>query len=88
MLVRSETLDRYLTRFFDLFGASPHLGAAMFELVPEWLEFLELKGLLTPELHRQTLDSMQKLKNDMMSVFKHEADEPFLISQIKYHWEK
>lgn len=82
-----ETMDRYLTRFFQFLAHRPHSAAAVFELIPQWLSFLESYRLLDQQLYQHTLKSMQKLKEDLLKILRKEPDGATLESQIRGSWD-
>ena len=69
------TLDRFLVRFISFFSFRCYPAAATFELVPAWLRFLELRGLIDAEQRTQTLSELRGLATDLHKVWeKHTAD--------------
>ena len=81
-----ETLDRYLFHFFHFLGAYPHSAAAVFELIPKWLSFLESNHLLDQKLHQSTLDSIKPLKEHLLKILRKEPDGATLEFQIQEGW--
>ena len=70
-----RTLDAYLGGLNLDFSPQNYRIAAMFELVPAWLRFLESHGLIDTDRREQTLGEMSALGHDMRAMFaKYQAD--------------
>lgn len=59
------TLDRHLADLLHLFNMQPHKAAALFELVPAWLRFLEGRELIDSQQRQQTLSELTSLNADL-----------------------
>jgi SEC-C motif len=62
------TLDAFFARRFNPFSPQYYLVAAMFELLPAWLRFLEQSALLEPPLRTKTLEDLKQLHGDLMNL--------------------
>jgi hypothetical protein len=60
-----STFDRFLGQRLSLFDGRIHQAAAVFEVIPAWLHFLEARGLITPERRRQALEQLGPLVRDL-----------------------
>lgn len=55
------TLDRYLGGLLHLFNMQLHKAAALFEMIPAWLRFLETRGLIDAAQRERTLSDLSSL---------------------------
>ncbi len=78
-----ERLDHFLAGMLDMLGYRPHNAAAMMELVPAWLRFLQTQGLIDAELRKKTLADLRPLANDLLGNLKHIHSDPTLREAIK-----
>jgi hypothetical protein len=59
------TLDRYLARLMGFLSARVFPAAALFELTPAWLRFLQARGLLETDFANRVQQALAPLANDM-----------------------
>ncbi len=76
LLPDNATLDRYLADLVNLFNPRPHRLAAMFEMIPAWLRFLETRGLIDAEQHAQTLEELRPLAAGLVKFWQNFNSEP------------
>jgi len=82
-----ETLDHFLSNLFHFLNPHPYTAAAMFELIPAWLDFLESRQLITASLREQTLQNLRKLTVDLLELLPKMASDPALPATLKHCWE-
>jgi hypothetical protein len=76
LLPDNATLDRYLADLVNLFSPRPHRLAAMFEIIPAWLRFLETRALIDVEQHVQTLNELRPLAGGFVKFWQNFNSEP------------
>lgn len=79
------TLDIYLGDRLHIFAAQPYRAAALFEMIPLWLRFLETHGLLDPAQREVELSEMRELAPDLLTVLDKFSSDPALQLVLK-HW--
>ena len=80
------TLDRFLAeQFFGFLTFLPHRAVAMFSLIPDWLRFLEKKGLATAEQRKNSLESLGELNIALLKVLGDHPEDPALVEPL-LHW--
>lgn len=83
LLPDAKTMDRYLTRFFGFLGNRHYQGAALFELIPTWVRFLESKGLTTTEEGSAALKSLQALSQSVVKILEGYESDPTLAENLR-----
>jgi hypothetical protein len=73
-----ERLDRFLGGLLQLLNQLYYHTAAVFELIPAWLRFLESRHLIDAALRVQTLRDMESLVEPLCQVCGNFADDPTL----------
>ncbi len=71
-----ERLEHYLARQLEMMNQLYHRTAALFELIPAWLRFLEIKRLIDAETRTRTIGSMAYLADMLCEVFDTYRDDP------------
>jgi hypothetical protein len=70
-----QTLDAYLASLSLDFSPQNYRIAATFELLPAWLRFLEMRGLIDADRREQTLGELSALGHALKTIFaKYQAD--------------
>jgi hypothetical protein len=64
-----RTLDTCLAGLNLDFSRQTYCIVATFELVPAWLRFLELRGLIDASRREQTLNDLSALSRDLRAMF-------------------
>jgi hypothetical protein len=82
------TLDRYLARLLNFINPQHYKVAATFELVPAWLRFLELRGLLDAEGKAGILQDLTKLADQVIDLLGKYREDPTLRLGVKRAWEQ
>ena len=82
LLPDSQTLDRYLARFYGFMANGTYEGAAVFTLIPTWIRFLQSKELVTEEEGYRTLKSLQSLSQSMVQISKQSHADPILAEHM------
>ena len=73
-----ERLDRYLGGLLGLFNQLYYHAAALFEVLPAWLRFLESHHLIDAALRVQTLRDVDDLMEPLCNICSKFADDPTL----------
>ena len=80
-----ERLDRYLGGLLGFLNQLYYHAAALFELLPAWLHFLESRHLIDTALRVQTLRDVEDLIDPLGKVCGNFADDP-APHQALLHW--
>ena len=81
-----KTLDCFLARNLDFMCPQPYRAAALFELTPLWLAFLESRGLLGAERRRQTMEELTSLADNVSSIVERYTDDPAVAEEVMQYW--
>jgi hypothetical protein len=65
-----ERFDRHISAHFGMLGQQPYRAAALMELTPAWMRFLELQGLVDAEMRRQALRDLSPLADELLKIYK------------------
>ena len=60
-----------------------HIAAALFEIIPAWLRFLESRGLIDTDRHARTLEEIRPLHADLLRLMKSYRDDPTLFRDLQ-----
>lgn len=77
------TFEVQLSGLVGIFSARYHTVAALFELVPAWLRFLESRGLIAAERHAKTLENLRPLHADLLRVMESYKVDPALFEDLR-----
>lgn len=80
------TLDFQLARLLEFLNPRPYRAAALFELIPPWLSFLESKGLLDAEQRKDVLGELEPLSRQLPGIVERYADEPCVAANVRAPW--
>lgn len=64
-----ERLDRFLAGLLDSLNPHHYRAAAVFEIIPPWLRFLEARGLIDAEARARALSDLADLADKLRGVF-------------------
>ena len=64
-----DTLDRYLVGLLKFLSSKPYRAAALFEMLPAWLRFLEARELIDAGQRTRTLHELSSLVPDLIKVW-------------------
>ena len=78
-----ERLENFLAGKLQPLNHQPHKVAAMAELVPAWMRFLQTQGLVDAKLRRETLESLKPLAGDLLKPFENFHSDPTLREGIE-----
>src|SRR5581483_2771612 len=70
------TLEVYLSGLMNPLNGLFHVAAALFELIPAWLRFLESCGLIDAERRVKTLDELRPLQASLLKLYENYRDDP------------
>ncbi len=77
------SLNVYFNDMFDSFTSKAHTMAATWELIPAWLRFLEIRGLITADQHQKTLADLQELQLQLSAFWNGYHDDPALAHNTR-----
>ena len=63
-----DTMDRFLARLLSFLSSQPYRAAALFEMLPAWLRFLEARELIDADQRVRTLRELDGLVPDLIKV--------------------
>jgi len=73
-----ERMDHYLGRMLNMLGYRPHNAAALWELIPAWMRFLQTEGLIDADLRKRTLNNLKPLADVLLKIFNNIHSDPAL----------
>lgn len=73
-----ERMDHYLGRMLNMLGYRPYKAAALWELIPAWMRFLQTEGLIDAELRERTLNGLKPLADVLINIFSNIQNDPAL----------
>jgi hypothetical protein len=71
-----ERLDHYLSELLGMMNQLHHRASALFELIPGWLQFLEIKGLIDSATRTRTIRLLAPLADSLGRIFARYAGDP------------
>ncbi len=71
-----ERLDRFLAGLLDMMNQLYHRTSVLFEIIPAWLRFIEMHGLIDAEARMQTLGDLIPLADHLRKIFSQYTDDP------------
>ena len=77
------TFERHLISLLHFLNTQYYRLAATFELMPQWLRFLESRRLIDAAKQAQTLGELQELRKDVLSVFAKHKTDPGLYAAVE-----
>lgn len=81
------TLDRYLGELFNFINPHHYKAAALMELVPAWLRFLESRQLIDAQQRQKTLNELRGLDAELLKIYQQYPADPALRRGIE-HWQE
>ena len=78
-----ETLDRYLGKLLNFLFPQRYKAAAMMELIPAWLRFLESHELIDKAQREKTLLDLRELTNGLLKAWEGYLADPALRDGLK-----
>jgi len=63
-----DTLDRFLIGLLNFLGSQPYRAAALFEMLPAWLRFLEARELIDADQRVRTLRELDGMVPDLIEI--------------------
>ena len=81
-----KTLDCFLAENLAFMSPQPYRIAALFELIPLWLAFLESNGLLSAERRGQAMEELAPLGADLSAVVERYTDDPAVGEGVMQYW--
>jgi hypothetical protein len=73
-----ERLDTCLAQMLTMLNFQPHNAAALMELIPAWLRFLQTQGVIDAELRRRTLTDLKRVADDLLKPYSEMHSDPAL----------
>jgi hypothetical protein len=71
-----ERLDRYLAGLLDMMNQLHHRASALFEFLPDWLRFPEVKQLIDAETRTQTMDRLARTAGSLSRILEIYTEDP------------
>jgi hypothetical protein len=71
-----ERLDQYLSDLLGMMNQLHHRASALFELIPGWLRFLEIKGLIDDATRTQAIAQLSPSADSLFRIFTRYAEDP------------
>jgi hypothetical protein len=78
-----DTLDRHLVHLLGFFNPQYYKAAALFESIPDWLRFLESRGLIDAKQRETTLRDVSGLAADLLKIWSSDTYDPALKQSIE-----
>lgn len=78
-----DSLDGYLVQLLDFINPQFYKMAAVMEVMPAWIRFLELRQLIDTEQGEKALREVRSLKTDLLQIFENNPSDPTIQNQIK-----
>lgn len=79
----SATLDQYFVLLLDPTNMQFHAAAALIELFPAWLRFLETRGLLTEGQQETALAACREVAGNLVQVWDAYPSDPALAAGLR-----
>lgn len=73
-----ERLEHFLAGLLDMMNQLYHRASALFGIIPAWLRFLEMRGLIDAEVSSQALGHLALLADDLGRILNEYHDDPSL----------
>lgn len=80
-----DRLDRYIARQLQIFNLKAYEEAALAQIIPSWLRFLESRGLIDAELRARSLRDLQQIPTDLLQLLKTNVPDP-AIDEVLRPW--
>ena len=77
------TFDVCIGQMFGFMSAHHHKAAALFEVIPAWLRFLQSKNLIDDEQRARTLEELRPLHADVLKLMESYTEDPTLFRALK-----
>ncbi len=77
------TFDRFLGQSMQFFNPQRYQTAAAVELVPAWLRFLELRGLINAGEHTQTRQALEPIYASLSQLWEKHLEDPSLRQNLQ-----
>jgi len=71
-----ERLDYFIASLLGMMSQLYYRAAAAFEIIPAWLRFLELRGLIDAEMRAEALSGLAGLADNLRRAFDHFIGDP------------
>lgn len=82
-----ERFEHYLSDLFQSWAPQPHRAAALMELTPAWLRFLQSRGLIDDDLRKRTLRELEPLAGDLLGMYRRRYRDPALCEAMeRWKW--
>ena len=72
------TLDVYLAQLVGFLNGLYYSAAALFEVMPAWLRFLESRGFIDAERRRKTVEELRPLQASLLKMWEKNEDPTLL----------
>lgn len=82
-----KSLDGYMAQLLSLISSRFYQAAALLELTPAWLRFLQDQELISEQQRRTTLAELRKLVDDAAPIWEQHRSDPLVGRIIQDAWE-
>ncbi len=82
-----ETFDRYLARKLKFLNQDVHEAAALFEMMPAWLRFLETHQLIAAAERKKRLQDLSTLIPNLLKIWEAYEEDPKLLANLQ-NWQQ
>jgi SEC-C motif len=65
-----ERFEQFIVNMFQIWSPQPYRAAALMELLPVWLRFLQSQGLIDEELCQRTLFELKPIADDLLKIYR------------------
>ena len=76
------TFEIHLAELIGFMNGLYHTAAALFEIVPAWLRFLESRGLIDADRQAKTVEELRPLHADLLRLMESYRDDPTLLRDL------
>jgi hypothetical protein len=77
------TLDVHFGQLIGFLNSLYHVVAALFELMPAWLRFLETRHLIDAQRRLQTVEELRPLQVTLVGVWEKHTDDPTMYRAVQ-----
>jgi hypothetical protein len=77
------TFEACLAQRLDFMSAQYHNAAALFEVIPAWLRFLQSKQLIDDKQHARTLEELRPMHPRLLKLMEGHQEDPTLYRSLK-----
>jgi hypothetical protein len=84
----TQNVRNQLDETSSLTSSRPHRRAAFFALLPQWLEFLEARQLLSSEAASSTYRDLRSLRDGVIDTLSRFSTDSSLVRDVEAAWKE